>query len=713
MRSLLTSSHSSRSSPPPDSSSFSSTVQRQRRTSAAESPSVTPTMEKTKHGPLLQDDTDCSSLLNELQTIWNDIGESDVEKDECLEIYRRKVDQANRHRAQLRQAIADSEAEIATICSAMGERPVHFRQCRQNGRSMKEELKVITQQLEDLRERRDERLSQFLELREQILRVSTKISPQHGLEIVVDESDLSMRELEGLHRRLEMLRKEKNDRLRKVLDHLNNLKSLCSVLDIDFEQTTSAVHPSLDGPDESKNVSSDTIERLTQTIQRLREVKLQRMRKLQDLATAMVEMWYLMDTPIEEQQQFQELTCNIAASEHEITEPNSLSLKFINHVEAEVARLEKLKASKMKHLVLKKKIELDELCRRTHLVAETDSFAEAGIKAIENESLDPSLVLEQIEAQISIVKEEAFSRKEILERVVAACEEESWLEEYNRDENRYNAGRGTHLMLKRAEKARVAVSKIPGIVEALTNKIMSWENERGTEFIYDGSSLLSMLEEYNILRQEKEHERKRLRDQRRLQGQLLAEQEVMFGSKPNLSKSHSAKKLTGAGTGTGTGTGGPTKRLSIGGATLQSPRLDSHPSFKSPSSAKKQNSIFGGMGDPEFQSSVPDAPETPRKPFTPISLGHTIPSTTPRIKTMKAEEENKISMVCSPVSALKSPSAASTPKQKTTKLNPPEFPQEAAAAAKIELQDTEISFEERRLALLLKGNENDDYISCC
>jgi protein regulator of cytokinesis 1 len=49
---------------------------------------------------------------------------------ECLEVYRRKVDQANRNRAQLRQAIADSEAELAVICSSMGERPVHIRQVR-------------------------------------------------------------------------------------------------------------------------------------------------------------------------------------------------------------------------------------------------------------------------------------------------------------------------------------------------------------------------------------------------------------------------------------------------------------------------------------------------------------------------------------------------------------------------------------------------------
>jgi len=50
-------------------------------------------------------------------------------------------------------------------------------------------------------------------------------------------------------------------------------------------------------------------------------------------------------------------------------------------------------------------------------------------------AIDPSYLLEQIELQISEAKEEAFSRKEILERVEkwkAACEEECWLEEYNR-----------------------------------------------------------------------------------------------------------------------------------------------------------------------------------------------------------------------------------------------------------------------------------------
>lgn len=54
--------------------------------------------------------------------------------------------------------------------------------------------------------------------------------------------------------------------------------------------------------------------------------------QLQDLATSLLELWNLMDTPIEEQQVFQNVTCNIAASEHEVTEPNTLSEEFINHV---------------------------------------------------------------------------------------------------------------------------------------------------------------------------------------------------------------------------------------------------------------------------------------------------------------------------------------------------------------------------------------------
>ncbi|KAF8413054.1 hypothetical protein HHK36_001030 [Tetracentron sinense] len=546
-------------------------------------------MSNLRSDQLLQMETTCESLLYELQIIWDEVGEPDTERDkmllelekECLEVYRRKVDLANRCRAQLRQAIADSEAELATICSAMGERPVHIRQSDQNAGSLKEELRAVILQLEEMRKRKFDRRNQFLEVLEQIEKISNEIcrSTEYNLsKTVMDETDLSLRKLEELHRQLQALQKEKSDRLNLVLDHLNTLNSLCLVLGMDFKLTVSEVHPSLDDSKGTKNMSDDTIQRLAAAIQRLREVKIQRMQKLQDLATTMLELWNLMDTPIEEQHMFQNVTCNIAASEHEITEPNTLSVEFIDYVEAEVSRLEELKSSKMKELVLKKRSELEEICRRTHMVAEADSAMEYAIEAIESGAVDPACILEQIELQIGRVKEEAFSRKEILEKTekwLAACDEECWLEEYNRDDNRYNAGRGAHLTLKRAEKARVAVNKIPAMVESLASKATAWEKERGVEFTYDGIRLISMLEEYSILRQEKEEERRRQRDQKKLQGQLIAEQEALFGSKPSPSKPQSGKKVPRASIGSAS-----SRRLSLGGAMLQTPKPDHFHSTK-------------------------------------------------------------------------------------------------------------------------------------
>ncbi|KAI3918197.1 hypothetical protein MKX01_041517 [Papaver californicum] len=577
-------------------------------------------MSNPQNDQLLQAETTCGSLLYELQIIWDEVGESDAERDrmlyeleqECLEVYRRKVDQANKSRAQLRQAIADSEAELAAICSAMGERPVHIRQSDQKSTGkLKEELRAIIPQLDEMKKRKCERRNQFVEVLDQIQKIASEIftvAENKLAKIVIDETDLSLKKLEDLHRQLQALQKEKSDRMKQVMDHLSTLNSLCLVLGIDFNHTVREVHSSLDDSEGAKNISNDTIHRLAAAIDGLREVKRQRMQKLQDLASSMLELWNLMDTPVEEQQMFQNVTCNIAASENEITEPNTLSHDFISYVATEVSRLEELKSSKMKELVLKKRSELEEICRRTHMVVEADCGMEYAIEAIESGAIDPASVLEQMELQVAKVKEEAFSRKDILERVdkwMTACEEEAWLEEYNR---------------------------VP-MVEALSSKITAWENERGVEFTYDGIRLLSMLEEYSIVRQEKEQEVKRQRDQKKRQGQLIAEQEVLFGSKPSPSKPQSTKKISSRPS-TGGG-GGHHRRLSLGGANLQTPKPTPKSTRKSDRVQHQEDGGFAGLsagsrgldiaGLPvkkhSFNSTNAYKIESPmiRKPFSPVS----------------------------------------------------------------------------------------------
>ena len=79
------------------------------------------------------------------QHIWDDVGESDAERDkmllqleqECLEVYRRKVDQANHGRSRLHQAIAEAESELASLIAALGDRDTLTRVRHANLMSVK------------------------------------------------------------------------------------------------------------------------------------------------------------------------------------------------------------------------------------------------------------------------------------------------------------------------------------------------------------------------------------------------------------------------------------------------------------------------------------------------------------------------------------------------------------------------------------------------
>lgn len=67
--------------------------------------------------------------------IWDEVGEDQYEREkvlldleqECLEVYRRKVDSANISRARLHQELAESEAEFTHLLLSLGERSLPGR----------------------------------------------------------------------------------------------------------------------------------------------------------------------------------------------------------------------------------------------------------------------------------------------------------------------------------------------------------------------------------------------------------------------------------------------------------------------------------------------------------------------------------------------------------------------------------------------------------
>lgn len=534
--------------------------------------------------------TTCNTLLRELQQIWMDIGENEAEKDrmllelerECLEVYKRKVDEAATAKARLHQSVAAKEAELATLIASLGDLNVHFPlNMETKSSSLKAQLAMVSPLVEDLKVKKEERIKQFADIKGQIEKINGEISGYSQFvdavsSLNLEEQDLSLRKLGEYQSHLRTLQKEKSERLHKVLAHVNEVHSMCSVLGLDFGKTISDVHPSLHGTslENATNISDSTLEGLENAILRLKTEKKVRFQKLKDIAGSLFELWNIMDSTREEKSYFSRITSVIRLPEAEIVEPASLSLEIIQQASQEVERLSKLKASRMKELVMKRRSELEDICIKTHIEPDPSTAIDKSNAMIDSGLVDPSELLVNIEAQISKVKAEALSRKEIMDRIerwLSACEEENWLEDYNLDQNRYSAGRGAHLSLKRAERARITVNKIPAMVDNLICKTIAWEDEKKKLFLYDGARLVTILEEYKLSRLQKEEEKKRSRDQKRLQDLLLKERESIYGSKPSPRRASSFRMPSNGYRGNGNGSMTPTPRRSSAGSPTMEP----------------------------------------------------------------------------------------------------------------------------------------------
>lgn len=194
--------------------------------------------------------------------------------------------------------------------------------------AIKEQLAAIAPVLEQLWQKKNERIEEFADVLLQIQKIRGEIAG--GLEDLekagkpmVDEDDLSQKKLDDFNYQLHELQNEKvrlsffvyylllslhflmlslsmhfwtiyanaffhsfsfaqNDRLHKVLDFVSTVHDLCVVLGMDFFSTITDVHPSLDDSVgvQSKSISDETLSRLAKTVFTLKEDKRARLQKV-------------------------------------------------------------------------------------------------------------------------------------------------------------------------------------------------------------------------------------------------------------------------------------------------------------------------------------------------------------------------------------------------------------------------------------------------
>ncbi|KAJ6423817.1 hypothetical protein OIU84_024733 [Salix udensis] len=132
--------------------------------------------------PLLGEAT-CGTLLQKLQEIWDEVGESDDDRDkmliqieqECLDVYKKKVEQAAKSRVQLLEALSDAKIELARLLSALGEKSFAGIPEKTSG-TIKEQLAAIAPALEQLWEQKAERVKEFSDVLSQIQKICGEIA---------------------------------------------------------------------------------------------------------------------------------------------------------------------------------------------------------------------------------------------------------------------------------------------------------------------------------------------------------------------------------------------------------------------------------------------------------------------------------------------------------------------------------------------------------
>ncbi|KAJ3681259.1 hypothetical protein LUZ60_015748 [Juncus effusus] len=481
-------------------------------------------------------ETSCAYLLQELNMIWDEVGQEKEEREktleelerECLEAYKRKVDHANVFRAKLHQALAESETKFTNLLLSLGERSSPVRPERLTG-TLKEQLNLLTPALQEMQSRKESRVKKFKEIQEKIQNIASEIAGnlENNEIVIVNESDLSMKKLDEFQSELHRLKKEKSDRLRKIEEYKKEIHELANIMEMDPLKLISEVDPTLSEGnskrEKSRNISDSILIKLKTAVEKLNEEKRIRMEKIQGLEKSLTRLWNILDTKFEEREPYIKFIFSPQNSEFSVLSYGCLTLDKIQQIESEVMRLDQLKSRKMKELFWKKRTELEEICKKSHMELPPQSNMDNIMSLIISGKMEHEELLKTMEDYMLRGKEEAVSRKEIMDKVdkwISSCEEERWLEEYSMDEKRFSVSRGAHKNLRRAERARIMVNKIPGLVEMLMIMTRKWEEERKKTFYYDELPLLAMLNEYASLRKEKEDEKLRQRERKKVQAQM-------------------------------------------------------------------------------------------------------------------------------------------------------------------------------------------------
>ncbi|KAL0968804.1 hypothetical protein UPYG_G00272100 [Umbra pygmaea] len=568
-----------------------------------------------------------NQALNRLKEIWEEIGipedqrlqRTDVVKKHIKGLLDMMIAEEDSLRKRLRNSIVSCRKELDVVCSELQLTPFE----EDEGRTMLQLEKDIRSRLEVVMKQKNQRLKDLKTLYKQDQELCD-VMCLVPFSIDVD-SVPSLESLEEYRSYLKDLTKEKDRRHNEFVAIKHQIVVCMEELD---QLPDSSFERDVVCEDEvAFCLSDDNITSLKLLLVQLEERKVANEQVCDSYRRKIKELWERLQVPQEER---------TIMAEHMVQSRK----KNMDALQAETERLEELKGQNLKAVIEAIRAELAlfwEKCyysleQRRHFTHYShDDYTEE--------------LLSLHEAELLSLKELYENHQEMFEGV--AKWEESWtlfldLEKKATDPSRFN-NRGGNLLKEERQRADLQKS-LSKLEKSLKAQIDTWEEVQGREFLVNGQKFLQYVgEQWELLHMQKDREK----NERQLKKNQQMEQDVLYGTAVRTpSKRHiagtptpgKARKLHTASS-ISSSTPNSTFRSAFGGTMCRSPvprtpmsssKLNTTSSISSSTANSTFRSAFGGT---MCHSSVPRTPMSSSKQClrTPGRVGRT-PRTVERNK---------------------------------------------------------------------------------
>uniref|UniRef100_A0A6Q2ZKW3 Protein regulator of cytokinesis 1b n=1 Tax=Esox lucius TaxID=8010 RepID=A0A6Q2ZKW3_ESOLU len=432
-----------------------------------------------------------NQALNRLKAIWEEIGipedqrlqRTDVVKKHIKGLLDMMIAEEDRLRKRLMNSIETCRKELDVLCTDLQLPPFE----EDEGRTMLQLEKDIRTRLEVLMKQKSQRMKELKALYKQDRELCDVMCL---VPFSIDTDSVpSLERLDEYRSYLVGLAKEKDRRHEEFVDIKRQIVGCME--ELDRLPDTSFERDVVCEDEEAFCLSNDNIAALRLLLGQLEERKAENVRECDSYRRRIQELWERLRVPQEERE---------AMAEHRLHSRK----KNMNALQAEVERLEELKSQNLKEVMEAIRTELALFWEKCYYSLQQRQDFTPYIDDVFTEEL-----LNLHEMELQSLKEHYENHRELFEGVTKW--QESWtlfleLEKKATDPSRFN-NRGGNLLKEEKQRADLQKS-LRKLEKSLKVQIDAWEEAQNREFLVNGQKFLQYVEaQWEVLRLEKEREK--------------------------------------------------------------------------------------------------------------------------------------------------------------------------------------------------------------